>query len=81
MPGGLPRQWEDDQRRWDDNSGSAMTMREMVRQHDTDIEGLKAWRSELRGALGLVRITLGTSLVTGILAAVALIDLLTRAHQ
>ena len=56
-------------------------MREMVRQHDSDIEALKAWRSELRGALALVKITLGTSLVTGILAVIALLDLLTRAHS
>ena len=75
------RQWETAPRRWDDHSGTAVSVREMVLEHDADIESLKRWRSELRGALALVKITLGTSLVTGILAVIALLDLLTRAHS
>lgn len=51
----------------------------MVLQHDADIESLKAWRSELRGALALVKITLGTSLVSGLLAVIALAALIANA--
>ena len=66
------RQDQSVRRRWDDAGESAVTMREMVLSHDRDIAALKAWRSELRGALALVKVTLGTSLVSGILAVLAL---------
>jgi hypothetical protein len=56
-----------------------MTVREMVLSHDADIESLKAWRNELRGALALVKLTLGASLVSGLLATLALGALLANA--
>jgi hypothetical protein len=73
------RQWTDPSRRWDDSGQSAVSVRTMVLQHDADIESLKAWRSELRGALALVKITLGTSLVSGLLAVIALAALIANA--
>jgi hypothetical protein len=69
----------DGQRRWDDAGQPAMTVREMVLQHDVDIEALKQWRNELRGAMQLVKVTLGTSLLSGILAVLALGALLAGA--
>jgi hypothetical protein len=72
-----PRQYSGDKHRWDDD-GPAVTMREMLLRHDRDIEVLKLWRSELRGAMQLVKITMGTSLISGALAAIALADLLLR---
>jgi hypothetical protein len=71
-------QWADETRRWDDQP--ALTVRQMVLRHDQEIEALKMWRSELRGAMQLVKITMGTSIITGILAAIALADLLVRGH-
>lgn len=52
-----------------------MTVREMVLGHDKDIESLKAWRSELRGALSLMKLTLGASLVSGLLAVLAIVSM------
>jgi hypothetical protein len=69
-------QWTDETRRWDDQP--AVTMRQMVLRHDADIEALKMWRSELRGAMQLIKITMGTSIISGLLAAIALADLLMR---
>jgi len=59
-------------RQWDDSGQPAVTVRQMVLLHDVEIEELKEWRSEMRGALALVKLTLGTSLVTGMLAILTL---------
>jgi hypothetical protein len=40
------------------------------------IDALESWRDELHGAMGLVKFTLGTSIVTGMLAITSLILLL-----
>jgi hypothetical protein len=66
----------DGQRRWDDAGQPAMTVREMVLQHDVDIEALKQWRDELRGAMALVKITLGSSIVAAIVSIAAVVALL-----
>lgn len=69
----------DARRRWDDPEAPAFTIRELIKEHDRDIESLKAWRSELRGALMLVKFTLGASLVSGAIATVTLIALVANA--
>jgi hypothetical protein len=74
------RQWTDAARRWDDPGESAVSMRDMVLQHDVEIDALKAWRSELKGAMLLVKFALGSSIASGLLAATALADLLLRGH-
>jgi hypothetical protein len=51
----------------------------MVLDHDRDIESLKSWRSELRGAMQLVKLTLGASLVSGVVAVLALVGLIAGA--
>lgn len=79
MIDGPQRQHQSAQRRWDDSGEAALTMREMVLGHDRDIDDLKAWRNELRGAMGLVRITLGASLVSGVLAVLTIGALLANA--
>jgi hypothetical protein len=40
------------------------------------VDLLEGWRDELRGAMALLKFTLGTSLVSGLLAIVTLIVLL-----
>jgi hypothetical protein len=40
------------------------------------VDLLEGWRDELRGALALLKFTLGTSLISGLLAIVTLIVLL-----
>ena len=40
------------------------------------VDVLEGWRDELRGAMALLKFTLGTSLVSGLLAIVTLIVLL-----
>jgi len=48
-----------------------MTVHEMLLDHDRKLDALLTWRSELRGAMMLVKVTLGTSIVSGIAAIVA----------
>lgn len=67
------------QRRWDDTGQPAKTVRQMVLEHDDDIESLKAWREQLRGAFRLMIVAFGTSIVTGILSVAALVALLAQA--
>jgi hypothetical protein len=45
----------------------------------TRVDMLEGWRDELRGAMALLKFTLGTSLVSGLLAIVTLIVLLLNA--
>lgn len=40
------------------------------------VDLLEGWRDELRGALALLKFTLGTSLISGVLAIVTLVVLL-----
>ena len=40
------------------------------------IDAIEGWRDELRGAMALVRFTLGTSIVSGTVAIVSLVLLL-----
>lgn len=73
------RQWTEEQRRWDDQP--AETVLQMIHRHNDELESLKLWRSELRGAMALIKLTLGTSIISGLLAAVALADLILRGRS
>jgi len=46
----------------------------LIRQGEK-IDQLEGWRDELRGAMALVKFTLGTSIVTGVIAVITLIGL------
>ncbi len=53
----------------------AKTWEQMVLDHDKAIDSLETWRSELRGALGLVRFALGASVVSGIATIIAIVQM------
>lgn len=57
-------------------SGQAVSILDMVLDHDAQIDDLMTWRSELRGALSLVKATLGVSLLSAVASVVAIIALL-----
>lgn len=48
----------------------------MVLDHDRKIDSLMSWRSELRGAMALVKITLGASIVSGLVSIITIFALL-----
>lgn len=49
-----------------------------VIRHSSEIADLKEWRAELRGAMALVKFTLGTSVLTGIVAVVSLVVMMSQ---
>lgn len=61
--------------RWSDDP-PAITMREMVLDHEHRLSMMEEWRTELRGAMKLVKITLGTSIASATIAIVTLIEIL-----
>jgi len=69
--------YESDRRKDDD---VAVTVREKIKDHESRIRELEEWHSELRGAMGLVKITLGASLLSAVLAIITITDLLSKAH-
>lgn len=56
---------------------AALSVRDMVLAHDRAIDDLTAWRSELRGAFQLVKVTLGVSVISAIVSMAALITMIT----
>ena len=44
--------------------------------HGTRLDSLEDWRAELRGAMQFVKFALGTSIITGIVAVVSLLSML-----
>jgi hypothetical protein len=59
-------------------TAAALTVREMVLDHEHRVSDLEIWRAELRGSLALVGLALGTSLVSGALATVALVTMIAQ---
>ena len=55
----------------------AKTWEQMVLDHEESLHSLEAWRSELRGAFGLVRFALGASVVSGLASIIAIVQVLT----
>jgi len=48
----------------------------MVLDHEHRLSMMEEWRTELRGAMKLVKITLGTSIASATIAIVTLIEIL-----
>lgn len=57
-----------------------ITGREMLLQHDRDIDELKAWRQELRGAWRLITVAIGSSILSAIASIIAIASVLTSHH-
>ena len=55
---------------------SAVSVRDMVLDHDRRLDTLDAWRNELRGAFALMKIALGTSIVSAAVSILALAQIL-----
>lgn len=60
--------------------GTGLSLRELVLKHETEIESLLETRSEMRGALALVKLTMGTSIVSGVVAVITILKLLSESH-
>jgi hypothetical protein len=48
-------------------------------RHEQRIDLLEGWRDELRGAMALLKFTLGTSILSGLIAIVTLVGLVVSA--
>jgi hypothetical protein len=66
MPGAEP----------DDGSAPAVSIRSMVLDHDRKIDGLLAWRSEIRGALGLMKVAFGASILSAVVSILAVAQMM-----
>ncbi len=53
-------------------STSVVSVREMLLEHDRRLDAIDLWRAELRGALQLVRLTFGMSLLSVLVMLVTL---------
>lgn len=62
--------------RRNDDPTVAVTVRESVRDHERRLRTLESFKDELKGAMTLVKFTLGSSLITGILAIAAILHLI-----
>ncbi len=49
----------------------AVTIRDMVLTHDRRLDSLDTWRSELHGALALMKVAFGTSIVSAVVSILA----------
>lgn len=59
-------------------SEPAVTVRDMVLDHDDQLDDLQAWRDELRGAWKFVKIALGASIVSAIASVVSIAVLVSQ---
>jgi hypothetical protein len=57
-------------------SGTAVTVAEMLRDHDHKIDSLLDWRSELRGALALMKLAMGASVLSAVVSIIAAVAFL-----
>ncbi len=56
--------------------GAALTVAEMLRDHDHKLDSLLEWRSELRGALALMKLAMGASLLSAVVSIIAVVGFL-----
>lgn len=61
-------------------STSALTVGEMLREHDQKLDSLLEWRSELRGAMTLVKLAMGASFLSAAVSIVAVVSFLAGRH-
>jgi hypothetical protein len=59
-----------------DGDVAALTVAEMVRDHDAKVDSLLAWRSELRGAMALVKLAMGASFLSATVSIIAVVSFL-----
>jgi hypothetical protein len=59
-----------------DRSLTALTVAEMLRDHDAKLESLLEWRSELRGAMALVKLATGASFLSATVSIIAVVSFL-----
>jgi hypothetical protein len=50
-------------RRADDGSGAAVTILEMVLNHESRVDDLEGWQDEVKGMVILAKVALGTSIL------------------
>jgi len=53
-----------------------VTEREMLLDHDTKIDSLLAWRSELRGAFTFMRLAFGASILSAAISILAVVQMM-----
>ena len=61
-------------RRLDDLS--AVSIRDMVLDHDGKLDLLLEWRSEIRGALGLMKVAFGASILSAVVSILAVVQMM-----
>ena len=63
-----------------DSGGPAVTVAEMLQDHDQKLDSLLEWRSELRGAMTLVKLAMGASFLSAAVSIVAIVSFLAGRH-
>jgi len=74
------RRWDDERSHNPDGSSTALTVREMVLQHERRINAHDQLISEVKGAMKLIKIVLGVSVASALGTVIMLIELF-RTHQ
>jgi hypothetical protein len=59
-----------------DFSTTAITVAELLRDHDAKLDLLLSWRSELRGAMALVKLAMGASFLSAVVSIIAVVSFL-----
>ena len=59
-----------------DGSATAVTVAEMLRDHDHNIDSLLDWRSEIRGALALMKLAMGASVLSAVVSIITVVGFL-----
>ena len=60
----------------DAGGGAPLTVARMPRDHDHKIDSLLGWRSELRGALALMKLAMGVSVLSAVVSIIAVVGFL-----
>jgi len=55
---------------------TAVSVRDMVLDHDRKIDSLNDWRNEIRGALSLMRLAFGASILSALVSILAVVQML-----
>ena len=61
------------QRDADVAGATALTVAEMLRDHDQKLDSLLEWRSELRGAMALTKLAMGASILSAAVSIIAIL--------
>lgn len=55
---------------------TAVSVRDMVLDHDRKLDSLLTWRSEIRGALSLMKVAFGASILSAVVSILAVVQML-----